>query len=86
MGFKNETGGLLDGFMIQFNNNALGVMPASQHVPIQIPPGAHHEQAVPLNRNEAMVSQAAGRVLQVSSRLEYQEEGSYPHPSNRFHG
>ena len=65
MAFQNAAGGGLDGFMIQFNSNALGVAPASQHLQIQLGPGGNATTAVPLTRNQAMVNPAAGRALQV---------------------
>ena len=66
MAFQNSTGSGLDGFMIQFNNNALGVLPASQHIPVQLPPGGSSPVIIPLQRSQNMVSSAAGRTLQVS--------------------
>ena len=70
MAFQNSSGGGLDGFMIQFNNNALGVLPASQHIPVQLAPGASSNVAVPLNRSQTMIAPAAGRSLQVSPSTE----------------
>lgn len=69
MAFQNSTGGGLDGFMIQFNNNSLGVVPASQQIPVQLRPGGESSVAVPLNRSQAMVQPAAGRTLQVQKPL-----------------
>ena len=69
MALQDSTGNGLDGFMIQFNNNALGVLPASQHIPVQLPPGGSSPVTIPLQRSQNMVSPAAGRTLQVSTAI-----------------
>jgi AP-1 complex subunit beta-1 len=75
MEFENVSAGVtLDGFMIQFNKNIFGLVPANQVVPVDpIAPGATCAVAVPITQNASLVTPpstgsgiAASATLQVA--------------------
>ena len=75
LAFHNGTPGPLDGFMIQFNKNALGLAPTSQAVQLQtnppgtpLMPGQSAPASLPLAISPGMVAPGrATALLQVDS-------------------
>jgi hypothetical protein len=65
--FDNQSGSQLDGFMIQFNSNSQGLVPANQVLAIQtLSPGDSANTAVPLIQSQTMMSPAGSSdILQV---------------------